>query len=188
MRCESFIKCSVLLLLVAACSRETPAPMQQTPTTTSAATPAPAPAPAQRATYEDAMNWFRTTPGFHFVAQEGTVRAEGDVERERVGAERVRMTIGGEAWAAESGARGVVWSRNGKEAPAPENGNRLFQRVTVAFDPQKTERQAQLVEPNHFRFTDANSGAVHDVWVTDEGRIAKMTIGETFSMTLSAQK
>lgn len=190
MFCERLKKGPLFFLLLAACSRETPTPLTQTTATasTTSATPAPsAPAVAAK-TYDDALTWFRTTPGFHFVVEEGGVRAEGDMTREHVGAERIAVTVNGETYSAASGPRGVTWHRRGAEVAAPEWGNRLFQRVTVAFDPQKQEGQAQPVAPGHYRFTDANSGNVHEVWTNDAGQITKMTVGQSMSMTLSNQR
>lgn len=150
--------------------------------------PSPDATPAPSPTYDDAVTWFRTTPGFHFVIEENGLRAEGDMERVTVGAERVRLSMGGREWIAEAGAKGIVWRSGGREVAPPEHGNRLYQRVTVAFDPEKREGQAQMVEPGHFRFTDANSGAVHDVRVNEAGHITRMTIGNTMSMTLTARR
>jgi hypothetical protein len=186
MNCERLKKGSVVFLIViAACSREAPAPaeVQPPPTTTTAAA-----APMATVTYDDAVTWFRSTPGFHFAVEEGGVRAEGDMSRERVGVETVSVIVDGARWSAATGAQGVSWQRDVRAAAAPEWGNRLFQRVTVAFDPQKQEGQAQLVEPRHYRFTDANSGQVHDVWTNEAGQITRMTIGSGFSMTLTKQR
>ncbi len=181
MSCKRLTKYAFLIVFAAACSREakTPPPAEPSPSITKIA-PAP-----RTATYEDAVRWFRTTPGFHFVVEEAGVRAEGDMTRTNVGAEEVRVTVNGEQWSAKASERGLAWQRGGKETAAPEWGNRIFQRVTVAFDPQKTEGTAQLLEPRHFRFTDANSGAVHDVHVNDAGQIERMTIGKSVSMTLT---
>ena len=187
MRCERLIKCCAFVVLLTACSRETAVPPPQ-PSANSDTAAAPAAPEPPRKTYGDAVSWFRTTPGFHFVVEESSVKAEGDMERAHAGAERVRVAANGEEWTAEAGPKGVVWKRGGKEAPAPAWGNRLYQRVTVAFDPEKSEREPLLAEPGHYRFTDANSGNVHDVWVDDAGRITKMTIGKTFSMTLTRQQ
>jgi hypothetical protein len=178
-----------LLLVAAACSRESPAPPVQQPTTTTSA-----PAITKMATepsstrYDDAVRWFRSTPGFHFVLEEGGVRAEGDVSRPTIGAEEVRVIVNGEEWTAKTAAKGVVWERGGKEVAPPEWGNRVFQRVTIAFDPEKSEREAQLIEPKHFRFTDANSHAIHDVHLNDAGQIERITIGSSVSLTLSRQR
>ncbi|HYR28482.1 MAG TPA: hypothetical protein VEU30_08455 [Thermoanaerobaculia bacterium] len=177
-----------VLLIAAACSREKPASNLPAASTTTTVAPAATAPPKPAATYEQAVTWFRTTPGFRFVVEEGGVHAEGEVTRETVGAERVTVTVNGETWSASIGPKGVNWQRGGKDAEAPPWGNRLFQRVTIAFDPQKQEGTAQLVEPNHFRFTDANSGQVHDVWTNDAGQIARMTIGSAVSMTFSGQQ
>ena len=184
MSCERLQKGLFAVLLIAACAKETPVKEEPRPAAAPAATQTAAP----RKTYDDAVTWFRTTPGFHFVVEEGGVRAEGDMARERVGAESITVSAGGETWTAASGIQGVTWQRGGQPSAAPEWGNRAFQRVTVAFDPQKQEGAAQEVEPGHFRFTDANSGQVHDVWVNDAGQITRMTIGNAVTITLSNQR
>lgn len=180
------------MVAAAACSRETPAPAPQQPveTKTAAETPAVnAAIPRSLAnSYDDAIAWFRSTPGFHFVVDEGGVHAEGDMTRERVGTERVTVSANGEEWSAAIGPKGVTWQRGGKESAAPPWGNRVFQRVTVAFDPEKQEGQAQVLEPGHYRFTDANSGQLHEVWANAAGQITRMTIGKAFSMTLTGQR
>lgn len=175
----------VVLLAVVACSRETPAPPPPQVATSPSVSP---PFEAPRTTYAEAMNWFRSTPGFHFAIEENGVKATGELTRQTVGAERVRFTVGGEEWIAEAGPKGVIWRRGGKELPAPEWGNRMYQRVTVAFDPEKREGEAQVAGPGHFRFTDANSGQVHNVWVTSGGQISKMTIGDRMTMDFSLPK
>ena len=177
----------IAALLLAACSRETPAPTQTAP-----AAPPPAPvvtathAPAKQPSYEDAMTWFQTANAFHFVVDENGVHSEGELTRPRIGQESVTVRANGKEWRANAGASGVAWTQNGREVPPPALG-RLWQRVTVAFDPQKVEGQAQIVGDEngaaHYRFTNANTGEVHDVWVRD-GRIERMTIGKNFSMTL----
>ena len=197
MRCERLQKGWVVLLLLAACGRESsvPLPPAETPPVTSTTgegippvgQSSPAPLPSRR-TYEDAMIWFRSTPGFHFVVEEGGIRVEGDLTRERVGQEQLTALAEGQSWSARSGPKGVTWQTGGKDVAAPPWGNRLFQRVTVAFDPQKQEGEAQLLEPGHYRFTDANSLLAHDVWISEAGHIERMTIGEAFSMTLSRQR
>ena len=186
MRCKRLTKYAFLIVLAAACSRETKTPPSEAPATV---TPAPTSTTAAGTPrYEDAVRWFRTTPGFHFVIEEAGVRAEGEMARSTVGAEEVRVTVNGEEWSAKTSAQGVVWKRAGKEVPPPDWGNRLFQRVTVAFDPEKSEGQAELAGPRHYRFTDANSAAVHNVGVNDAGQIETITIGNTVSMTLSRQQ
>ena len=188
MRCERLIKAPlVIVLLLAACRQETPAITDTQPVPPEPSGISTAAGPRPNATYDDAVAWFRTTPGFHFVLQEDNVRAEGDMTRSRIGAEKVDVTVAGERWTAETSPKGIVWHRDGKEQAAPPWGNRVYQRVTVAFDPEKREGQAQMVG-NHYRFTDANSGALHDVWVDDAGRITRMNIGPTVSMTISKQR
>ena len=95
----------------------------------------------------------------------------------------MRFRANGKEWTAAAGPQGVTWKPS-----QPDFGARLYQRVTVAFDPQKIEGTAQNAgEENgatHFRFTDANTGAVHDVWVRDN-RIERMTIDDKFAMTVT---
>ena len=76
------------------------------------------------------------------------------------------------------------------EVNAPDYGNRLFQLVTLAIDPQKTEGAAQLTGSenflNHYRFTNANTGAVHEVWVAQkDSHVARMKIGERTELTIT---
>ncbi len=182
MRCERLL---IVLMVASACSREMPVPA---PVETKTAAETPMVTTPAGKTYGDAITWFRSTPGFHFVVEEAGVRAEGDMTRERVGSERVTVTVNGEEWSAAIGPQGVTWQRGGKESAAPAWGNRLFQRVTVAFDPEKQEREAQVAGPGHYRFTDANSGQPHEVWTNDAGQITRTTIGKAFSMTLSNQR
>ena len=89
----------VSIALVLSCSREAPAPPPAATTTTAA--PAPVAATStqvpelQRGTYDEALLWFRSTDGFHFVLDEGTLHAEGDVSRTTPGAERVQVRANG---------------------------------------------------------------------------------------------
>ena len=175
----------IALLLFAACKREQSGAAGSQPAETKPAEARRAEsAPLHTTSYADAMQWFRSARAFRFTLREGDTRAEGSMERKTPGAEKVRFTLAGEEWLASTDKRGVVWTRGGKEVAPPTNGMRLFQRVTLAFDPQKVEGDAQLVEPDHYRFTDANTGAVHDVWVAD-GRITRMTIGDRFELTIT---
>lgn len=134
------------------------------------------------------MNWFRSAPTFHFALVEDGVQAEGDVTRKTIGTEVVTFKNGGDEWRATAGPRGVTWEKRGggqwKSATPPAFGNRVYQRTTLAFDPQKKEGSAQRVEANHYRFTNANTGEVHDVWVTNESRIARMTIGQSVELRI----
>ncbi|MDQ3283443.1 MAG: hypothetical protein M3Q69_18745 [Acidobacteriota bacterium] len=139
------------------------------------------------------MNWFRSAPAFSFVLEEGGVRAEGTMQRKTIGAETVTFRANGEEWRASAGANGVAWEKKSggrwSAADAPPFGNRVYQRVTLAFDPQKKEGSAQLAgtegASNHYRFTDANSGNVHDVWVAQsDGHVERMKIGESVVLTI----
>lgn len=192
MRAERFaISTTIFLtaLLLAACSREAPAPATatsaSTATTVTATTSPPVTSQHVDASYESAMDWLRATPGFRFTIRDGDVEGEGEMQRETIGAERVIFRSGGTEWRASSGAQGVVWERrgaNGWSAESPEFGNRIYQRVTLAFDPQKKEGTAQLAgsdaTSNHYRFTNANSGEIHDVWVSRvDGHVERITIG-----------
>ena len=185
----------VFVALALACSPETPAPPAPPPATETVATQPPAVTETrvpelQKGTYDEAMLWLRSAPRFAFTATEGGVRAEGEMTRRTPGAEKVRFRANGEQWEAESTAQGVVWKRGGKPADAPPYGGRLYQRVTLAIDPQKKEGVPLLVstegDANLYRFTDANSGAVHEVWVRKaDSSIARMKIGETVELTFA---
>lgn len=190
MGCKRLTKYAFLLVFGAACSREahTPPSEPASERSTTAATSSHAPSTAVTphvTTYEEAIRWFRTTPGFRFVLEDGAVRAEGEMTRSTVGAEELRVKVDGEEWAAKTSTKGVEWHRAGDEVAPPEWGNRVFQRVTVAFDPQKAEGDAQLVEPRHYRFTDANTGAIHNVSVDDAGHITEIRIGDSFSLKIT---
>ena len=180
MRCERLFVFS--LLIVVACSKETPAP-PETPVAPANTATSSTSAPARVVSYEEAMVWFRATPGFRFELTENGVRAEGEMRRKTVGAETLAVKVNGEEWRAESGTKGVTWTRNGAAAETPEWGNRVYQRVTVAFDPQKVEGAAQLVG-DHYRFTNANTGEVHDVYVAPDGHITRITIGNTMDLKI----
>lgn len=193
----------LILLLCAACGREEPSN-----TTTTAAPPAPAPtasipapspsaAPpraANRSTpqkcagdgsYEQAIDCFRMSAGFHFTLD----GVRGEMTRPTPGLERVQFKKDGVAWIGEAKHQGVVWSRNGvHELSPPDVVNRVWQRTTTVLDPQKKEGSPQLAGTetvsgescNHYHFTNANSGESNDVWVsTRDGRIVKWTAGKS---------
>jgi hypothetical protein len=159
------------------------------PATTSSMTPAPAAAPKARLTpdrcngdgsYPAAVDCFRQTAGFHFAIAEGSARAEGDMARTAVGAESIRFHLSGTGahdgdWLGISKGTVISWLRNGKRVTAePPIADTVYQRTTLSFDPQKKEKEAQLagmemvdgVDCNHYRFTDANNGDTHDVWIS----------------------
>jgi hypothetical protein len=205
MRYERFCIITIFLTGIS-CSRETPAPPAaptQHPATTSVSAPVatskPTAEPAARTggSYKEAMLWLQSAPAFHFTVDEGGVHAEGDLTRRTIGAESVRIRANGEEWRATAGARGVAWElRKGNAwaaAPAPAYGNRIYQRVTLAFDPQKKEGEAQLVAAegtaNHYRFTNANTGEVHDVWVNAaDSHVERMRIGNAFEMKIAIRE
>ncbi len=185
MRRQRFSEWIVILVLLAACSREEPSTATVTfepiaPTTTTA----PAAPPQAQTSYADAITWLKSTRGFHFVLRDGEIRAEGDLVRPTVGAERMRVRIGGAEWIAAAEPAGVVWYRGGKPVEPPASASRIWQRVTIAFDPKKKEGEARLVAPDRYRFTNANSGEVHDVRVGD-GRVSRVAIGETMELTIT---
>ncbi|HEX9983339.1 MAG TPA: hypothetical protein VGF69_08745 [Thermoanaerobaculia bacterium] len=196
------------IVLSASCSKEKTTPASATAgtstatTSTQAATPQPpmTPSPASTAkkvdaTYAGGMQWFRGTKGFHFLLDENGRRAEGDLARANIGQERVRFTADGGEWLGISRKTGVHWyRRNGSgwtvdKAP-PEIANSVWQRTTLAFDPMKKEGEAQAdgsepidgVPHNRFRFTNANTGDVHQLSVsTTKGNIAKLKIESRFT-------
>lgn len=135
------------------------------------------------------MLWFGSANAFHFAVDEGGVHAEGDLTRPRIGEESILFRANGEEWRATANVKGVVWQRRNQEVPPPPYGGRLYQRVTVAFDPQKIEGTAQEIGDEngatHYRFTNANTGEVHDVWVRD-GHIERIKIDDTLDMKISA--
>lgn len=194
MRCERSIKTTLFLLMLAACSRETPAPeppktAAPPPVVTNTSALPPMTQPSAR--YEDAVDWLRSAPELRFTVRDGALHAEGTMERATVGAETIEATVDGQQWRAKSGPQGVAWERRDggawAAADTPTFGSRLWQRVTLAFDPQKKEGTAQLVADEagsvHYRFTDANSGDVHDVWVSKTGGyIERITIGDAVEM------
>lgn len=205
MRCERFWT-TIVLVMTVACSREATVPPQDATTastapaaTTSSATtttaPIPqAPIPSTDGSYAKGMDWLRSAKAFHFVLDEAGVHAEGDLQRKTIGAEQMQFRANNEEWRATASARGVTWERrNGAKwvtADPPSFGNRVYQRVTLAFDPQKKEGDAQLVGDedgaNHYRFTNANTGEIHEVWVsTADEHVTKMKIGETFAMVVT---
>lgn len=140
------------------------------------------------------MTWLASTPAFRFVIDEAGVHAEGTMTRPTVGAEIVEFRANDEEWRGSAGIKGVTWERrNGGKwsaAEPPPFANRLYQRVTVAFDPQKKEGEPQLVDhdaqTNHYRFTNANTGEVHDVRVSRaDDHVERITIGTSMDLQLT---
>lgn len=193
------------LAFVIACSRETAVPTQDTqtpspqPATTTVTTSAPAttaaplPSPTDVGTYDAALTWLRSNSGFQFTLRDGKVTAEGEMKRERVGMETVTFRAEEAEWRGVSGPRGVVWSRRDggswKETTPPVYAGRLWQHVTLAFDPQKREGSAQLASTsdttNLYRFTDANTGRVHELRVRkDNAKVESLLIGSDVELTI----
>src|SRR5687768_14884586 len=103
--------CSIVLLL-AACSRETPAPPpQEVPAPPNATIPATPPAETGSVSYDDGVNWLRSAESFRFTIRDGEVQASGDLKRETVGAESVTMRVGNEEWRAAATPSGVTWEK-----------------------------------------------------------------------------
>lgn len=192
----------VCLLVFAACGREetsntatTAAPPSPVPTTSIPAPTTAAPRAVNRSTpqkcagdgsYEQALDCFRMSSGFHFTFD----GLRGEMTRPTLGLERVQFkSADGVTWVGEAKHQGVVWSRNGAhELSPPDVANQLWQRTTMVLDPQKTEGSPQLAgtetiagEPtNHYHFTNANTGDANDVWVsTRDGRIVKWKVGKS---------
>jgi len=185
----------VFVALALACSRESPAPTATAPVTETTATQRPVAVETripelQKGTYDEALLWMRSAPRFSFTLVEDDIRAEGEMTRKTPGAEKVRFRADGESWEAEATRQGIVWKRGGKTADAPEYGNRVYQRVTLALDPQKKEGVPLLVssegETNLYRFTNANTGDVHEVSVRkSDSSIARVKIGEKVELTIA---
>lgn len=185
----------VFVALVLACSPEAPAPPPPSPATDTVTTQAPAVTATsvpqlQRGTYDEALLWLRSAPRFAFTIVDGDLRAEGGMTRKTPGAEKVKFRAKGDQWEAEAQPQGIVWKRNGKPADPPEFGNRVYQRVTLAIDPQKKEGVPMLVstegETNLYRFTDANSGEIHEVSVRkSDSSVARMKIGDKVEITFA---
>lgn len=191
---------SVLLLIVlaTACDRETrvpeakPAKVPATvasppasvpPTPQAAGTAAAVGSTPERCagdgTYVAALDCLRQTRGFHFSFVEGNERAEGEMSRTAIGAERVRFrtkTMGN--WIGTTKASGVVWYHEGRRSGnEPQLADTIWQQTTMVLDPQKKEgspvaagsETVEGVACNRFRFTDANNGDQHEVWIARTG-------------------
>ncbi|MEA2491551.1 MAG: hypothetical protein QOH21_3343 [Acidobacteriota bacterium] len=195
---------AAFVLFATACSQEHPAPPPSTatappavaPSTTAQLTPAPATPPQRQTagTYQQGMDWLRSTRGFHFVLVESGVRATGDMARPTVGAERVRFTADGAEWLATAKPTGVTWYRRNagkwQHATPPVYGDRVYQRVTLAFDPQKKEPEPILAggdaATNLYRFTNANTGETHELWIAKkDGHVERVKIGDAVEITFT---
>ncbi len=102
-------------------------------------------------------------------------------------------------WLAETNVQGVTWKKRRQadggawqSTDAPEFGPRIFQRVTLPFDPQKKEGAPLLASEegatNLYRFTDANTGAVHEWWVRKtDGAVERVKIGNKADLKITVQ-
>jgi hypothetical protein len=191
----------VTIALAFSCSRETPAPpATPAPTTTTAAptteTTATRVPELEKGTYDEALLWFRSNKGFHFVLDDQGVHAEGDLTRKTPGTEKIQLTVDGRLWRAETSAKGVTWSgRVGtgyRAMDAPEWGARIYQRVTLPFDPQKKEgvplRVSAEGATNLYQFTDANTGETHQWWVRkSDAAVERIKIGEKVDLKITVK-
>ncbi len=113
------------------------------------------------------------------------------MDRSTIGAERERFTLHGAGtddgeWTGETKSAGVIWTHRGQRTPGePAVVDRVWQRTTLYIDPQKKEGAAQKVKEDwlndvpaiQYRFTDANNGDVHDVWVDKrDGHILQINV------------
>lgn len=201
--CTARFTISTLLLVTlftTGCARETKSPDASTAAVPDRETSKDAPSPAATprdadASYDAALDWLRSTSGFQFTLRDGEVSGEGELRRTTIGAESMTLrTADGVEWRATTTQGGVVWERREaggwRAAPEPAFGNRVYQRLTIPFDPQKKEGAAQLVasdaNTNRYRFTDANSGRVHELHVSRQrGDIERMTIGDDVDIRFS---
>jgi len=148
----------------------------------------------QKGTYDEALLWLRSAPHFRFVLDERGVHAEGEMTRTTPGAEKVRFRAEGTEWLAEATAQGVTWKRRAggawRATDGPLYGGSLYQRVTVVFDPRKIEGvpllESTAGDTNLYRFTNANTSEVHQVWVRkSDSSIARIKIGATMELTFA---
>lgn len=186
----------VTIAFALACSRETPAPPS---------TPAPTTAPPvtettatripelQKGTYDEALLWFRSTKGFDFVLDDHGVHAEGTMTRPTPGAEKLQFRAQDAEWLAETNAQGVTWKRRQgtgawQSTATPEFGPRIYQRVTLPFDPQKKEGVPLRTEEggsNVYRFTNANTGELHEWWVRpSDAAVERLKVGSSVDLRI----
>ena len=151
--------------------------------------------------YAAAVDCFRIASGFSFtLIENGKLTATGEMTRKAVGSEQVTFTLSGSGandgrWIGATAPSGVTWTRNGSHvAVPPPFAGRIFQRVTLYFDPQKVEGQPRLdgvevlrgVTTNRYAFTNANSGERDRVWVSQrDGSIMRLVTEPTAAMRAS---
>jgi|GEM_PF-549194 len=156
--------------------------------------------------YVGAVDCFRMAAAVHFTIDEPHAHLEGEVTRKTAGTERMdaRVTRSGSAdgdYHVEPRISGLAWTRNGKPLPSPPPLlERTWQRATLYLDPQKKEGKAQLagtdttagIYCNIYRFTNANNGDRHEVWVSrDDGHLVLAKVESTStafpSMTMTVK-
>jgi hypothetical protein len=200
----------MLIAAAAACKREEPAPaalkpptsITVPPSTTHAAVPPPArpktSTPQQCAgdgSYEAALACYRMASHLKFgITDVNGLHITGEMRRPTPGAETVRFSGSEGDWEGITKPNGIAWTHNGKPERGSDMAMRLYQRLTIFPDPQKREGWPQRLDDgvdvngvpcNRYHFTDANNGAVYDVWVsTTIGDVARVRIG-TWMMDVS---
>jgi hypothetical protein len=156
--------------------------------------------------YGQAVDCFRMAAALHFTIDEPHAHLEGEMARKTAGAERMQVKVTGSgssdgAYTVEPRISGLAWTRNGKPLQSPPTLlERTWQHVTIYLDPQKKERKAQLagtdttagVYCNIYRFTNANNGDRHEVWVSrDDGSLMLAKVESTStafpSMTMTVR-
>jgi len=179
----------VILLLLTACKAKENAVTATAPKPSVPEVKA-APRPAE-GSYAAGIDWFRKVRAFKFTLEEGNLHATGEMERPGAGAERVLVRANDGEWLGVVKVTGLVWYH--REGPGwtpdrkpPEFADRVYQRATVAVDPQKKEGDAQLAgteaDLNHYKFTNAITGDAHEVWVSRrDNHIAKIAIDSRYT-------
>jgi hypothetical protein len=156
--------------------------------------------------YAQAVDCFRMAAALHFTIDEPHAHLEGEMVRKTAGAERMRVKVirSGSSdgdYAVEPRIAGLSWTRNGKPLSSPPALlERTWQHVTIYLDPQKKEGKPQLagtdttagVYCNIYRFTNANNGDRHEVWVSrDDGSLVLAKVQSTStafpSMTMTVR-
>jgi hypothetical protein len=166
-----------LVLLLAACAKkEAVAPPAAPPKVKPAPAPAALAARPQTDDYDAALGRFRESRGFRFDIAVGPTHATGEMARPTPGMERVTFQASGARWMAEAKPNGVVWTKDGKPvANEPAWADRIYQWVTIYFDPQKTAPPQPI--GSHLRFLNQNNGEVNDVWIANGEIVRVQTSG-----------
>jgi hypothetical protein len=180
------------ILVFVACREERPAPPAR-PAAPPRVAPSPAPPVVAKkpvrstsqqcagdGSYEAAVDCIRIAAKLTFKSSAG----DGELARERVGAERLSIHRRDGNWTAEPKPAGIIWTHDGQHATnVPPELEKLYQRLTLFPDPQKKEGSATLAATEgdfkRYEFTDANNGDKYVVWVsTKDGHIARLKVNE----------